>query len=69
MMAVEISPVASFQAGTPKPLFKLPFALDQTFGGYDVSPDGGRFLIASHSYSGPAAPISMVDNWTALLKK
>jgi eukaryotic-like serine/threonine-protein kinase len=69
LSAVEIAPGPSFQTGTSKPLFKLPFALDGTFGLYDVSPDGSRFLISTHSYSGPSAPISVVDNWTALLKK
>jgi hypothetical protein len=40
-MAVEVTTSAGFQAGTPKPMFKVPSGV--LF--WDVSPDGTRFLM------------------------
>jgi Tol biopolymer transport system component len=39
--AMEVNTSAGFRAGTPKPLFKVPEGV--TF--WDVTPDGGRFLM------------------------
>jgi dipeptidyl aminopeptidase/acylaminoacyl peptidase len=36
---------------------------------YDVSPDGQRFLVNVPAESTPAAPITLVVNWPAALKK
>jgi serine/threonine-protein kinase len=36
---------------------------------YDVSADGQRFLVAVPREQGSSAPLTLVQNWTALLKK
>jgi eukaryotic-like serine/threonine-protein kinase len=59
---------ASFEVGAVKPLF----ATRTTFGfrySYDVSPDGQRFLINTVPEQATSAPITVVLNWTAGLKK
>jgi hypothetical protein len=59
---------AGFEVGAVKPLFptRIVFA-----GGYqyDVSADGQRFLIDSAPEQATSAPITVVLNWTAGLKK
>ena len=67
MMAVEIGAGPKFQAGVPKALFATRLALgpNTTF---DVSKDG-RFLVPNQVEDPEAAPISVVINWTAGLKK
>jgi eukaryotic-like serine/threonine-protein kinase len=75
MMAVEVSTSPIFKAGIPRPLFQAPIWGGGTFHNvtrYDVTADGKRFLInrvtADAATSAPA-PITIVLNWTALLKK
>jgi Tol biopolymer transport system component len=75
MMAVEVSTSPTFKAGIPRPLFQAPIWGGGTFHNvtrYDVTADGKRFLInsvtADIATSAPA-PITIVLNWTALLKK
>jgi eukaryotic-like serine/threonine-protein kinase len=55
------------EVGAVTPLFDLPghsyFGWD-----YDVSPDGQRFLVIAHEQAA-SAPINLVVNWTAGLKK
>jgi hypothetical protein len=36
---------------------------------YDVSPDGQRFLILSTQDNAATTPITLVVNWTGLMKK
>ena len=36
---------------------------------YDVSPDGQHFLVNTVAEEGAPAPITLVVNWPALLKK
>ena len=77
MMAVEVNTNPVFKAGIPKALFQT--AILETSGApsrgifrYDVTADGKKFLINSmpRETSGQAAdPITLVLNWTALLKK
>jgi dipeptidyl aminopeptidase/acylaminoacyl peptidase len=73
MMSVEVSTGPVFRAGIPRALFQAPI-----WGGgtthhvtrYDVTADGKKFLI--NSVEGgvpPPSPITVVLNWTALLKK
>ena len=75
MMAVEVSTSPIFRAGIPRPLFPAPIWGGGTFHNvtrYDVTADGKRFLInsATADAATPApAPITIVLNWTALLKK
>jgi len=75
MMAVEVSTSPVFKVGIPRPLFQAPIWGGGTFHNvarYDVTADGKRFLInsvtADAATSAPA-PITIVLNWTALLKK
>jgi hypothetical protein len=49
--------------GAPHPLFKLPTS------GYDVSPDGQRFLVTVPSGEAGREEIRVVQNWTAGLKR
>jgi hypothetical protein len=75
MMAVEVSTSPIFKAGIPRPLFQAPIWGGGTFHNvarYDVTADGKRFLINSvtpDAAPSAPAPITVVLNWTALLKK
>jgi hypothetical protein len=66
LMAVDVVSGAKFQAGLPKSLFdaRLPGANNW----YDVSRDG-RFLIPVQLEQPANAPMTVVVNWTAGLKK
>jgi hypothetical protein len=58
---------SAFEVGVVRPLF------DTRRGGprsvYDVSPDGQRFLVNTLAEEAASAPITLVVNWPALLKK
>ncbi len=75
MMEVEVSTNPTFKAGTPRSLFPAPIWGGGTFHNvtrYDVTADGKRFLINSASADAATsapAPITIVLNWTTLLKK
>ena len=69
LMAASVNGKGSgFEVGGVKPLFatRIVFA-----GGYqyDVSADGQRFLINTIPEQATSAPITVVLNWTAGLKK
>jgi hypothetical protein len=66
-MAVDVNTSGVFQAGVPKPLFKVPAGV--LF--WDVTSDGKRFLMAAPSSAGVAtpSPFIVVLNWQAGLKK
>ena len=73
LMAVSIASGATFSAGTPQTLFQtriyglIPSSyLTQQ---YDVTPDGQRFLINVDATDTNAAPLTVVLDWTAGLKK
>ena len=72
LMSVEVSTTGSvFKPGIPKLLFEAPIfgGLSAPAGKYwDVSPDGKRFLINTVSEQN-AAPITVVLNWAAMLKR
>ncbi len=75
LMAVPIRGAATFEPGTPQALFELPLnppawiqgGVDQRV--YAPSSDGQRFLIGVPVAEGSSAPISVVLDWTATLKK
>lgn len=72
-MAVSIETAPAFSAGVPRALFQVPDSLPVGGGvgivdPFDVSPDGQRFLL-SPSTLNPSEPLSLIVNWTALLKK
>ena len=69
MMAVQVRTNSTkFEAGLPAPLFDSHFDTLNPFGWYDVARDG-RFLIPTVVEQSAAAPMTVVVNWTAGLKK
>jgi eukaryotic-like serine/threonine-protein kinase len=70
MMAVSVeSDAAGLKLGVPKPLFPAGLELDFAQRQYDVSADGKRFLLAQPPAERASAPITVIVNWPALLKK
>ena len=63
LMAVAIKGTSLFAAGTPRALFTANAQQNE----YEVSPDGQRFLV--HKRGGPVAPITVVVNWAAGLRR
>jgi Tol biopolymer transport system component len=63
MMAVDIQPGEDLKLGTPRALFSLPGGTQ----GWDVAPDGKRFLINVPVVETNAVPLNLVVNWTAQL--
>jgi Tol biopolymer transport system component len=67
MMAVSVRLGPTFQAGSPTALFSVrppPGRL-----GYDVSADGQRFLVNTATGDESSPPLTLIADWTALLKK
>lgn len=64
MMSVEVQTSPSFQAGNPKPLFEVRIP-NISFGQYDVSSDGERFLMNLPAGDQQMTPITLVTNWSA----
>ena len=70
LMAADVKPGATFEAGVPKLLFDTRVLTSTDFRNhYVVSADGQRFLINSIIEERGAIPISIVKNWTTLLKR
>ena len=67
MMAVDIDTSKGFQAGTPRRLFSAPTEALTT--GWDLAPDGKRFLFVAPPNAGRTVPFTVVLNWAAGLKK
>jgi serine/threonine protein kinase len=68
LIALDVKPGTSFEAGAPKTLFETHvLSLTDFRNHYAVSADGQRFLINSNSET-TATPVSVVVNWTADLK-
>ena len=70
-MAVPVTADTTFEAGIPKALFQTSFMgyITGGFEHYAVSPDGQRFLLNVPAGAATEAPITIVLNWPALLKK
>jgi Tol biopolymer transport system component len=67
IMEVDIDTSADFRAGTPRSLFAgLPSVLDY---GWDLAPDGKRFLFLATPGDGRTIPFTVMVNWAAALKK
>jgi len=61
---------AGFEVGAVKPLFATRIVAFTGVGyQYDVSADGQRFLVNTSPEQAASAPITVVLNWTAGLKK
>jgi hypothetical protein len=64
-MAVDVTAGAVFQAGTPKPFFKVQPGVTL----WDVTADGTRFLVAELLGQSAPAPFTVVLNWQEGLKR
>jgi hypothetical protein len=73
LMAVPIALTANGQTlevGVPVPLFRTRIVgIDLPRAQYAVAPDGQRFLINVIAEDATSSPITIVQNWTAALKK
>jgi len=70
-MAVELQEIGgSLQVRSIRPLFEMSQTL-AAYGAnqYDVSRDGSRFVVDSLDADQASAPLNLVVNWTAELKK
>jgi Tol biopolymer transport system component len=67
LMAVPVSVAPTFEVGKPAPLF--PIYAGPNGAVYDSAADGQRFLVATAPESSGSPPLTMLLNWTALLKK
>jgi Tol biopolymer transport system component len=69
LMAVEIKAGPGFEPGVPRVLFSLQVKSTDAGFQYDVSPDGKRFLVNTIAAEEQSNAITVVQNWTAELKK
>jgi eukaryotic-like serine/threonine-protein kinase len=76
LMAVEVKSgprdgrqEASFEAGSPRVLFEFRSGSVQPFRSYAVTADGQRFLLNTIVDESGGAPLTVVVNWTAGLKR
>jgi serine/threonine protein kinase/Tol biopolymer transport system component len=67
LMTVPVGLDGAFQAGRPAPLFAVQPIL--RISAYDVAPDGRRFLVKSPSGEQGSPPLTLLTDWTALLRK
>ncbi len=68
LMSAEVKAGATFEAGVPRLLFASP--MKSTLGThYDVSSDGQRFLINLAVGEESSRPITLIQNWTAGIKR
>jgi hypothetical protein len=65
-MALEVKTGSRLEAGAPKPLFDARLVAGA---GFDISPDGRRFLLANSLENTDRTPITVVVNWTGELKR
>jgi hypothetical protein len=64
LMAVEIDPGPTFRAGKPRLLFEGNYE-----SGYDVAPDGKRFMMVKASESATAPKLHVVLEWFDELRR
>jgi serine/threonine protein kinase len=76
VMAASVTPGASgLQIGVPQSLFRIPTLVDidplvaAASNPFVATSDGQRFLVAQRAHDPDAAPITVVVNWPALLKR
>jgi eukaryotic-like serine/threonine-protein kinase len=68
LMAVAVKAAATFEADSPRPLFETTLDTTQFRQTYAVSNDGKRFLLNAMIETS-APPLTVVQNWPALLKR
>ena len=70
IMAVSVSAGnGAFETSEPSPLFRVRTTRSFPAGSYDVSADGKRFFVVSPTEEQQAAPVHLVVNWTAGLRR
>jgi Tol biopolymer transport system component len=69
LMAAPVRSGESFEVGTPVSLFEFRAGTLQGFPTYTVTGDGQRFLINAVVETEPNAPLTVVVNWAAGVKK
>jgi Tol biopolymer transport system component len=69
LMAVEVKADPAFEAGSPRALFDIRIKAVLNGRTYDVAADGKRFLINAPVGEVTANPITLVQNWTAEIKR
>jgi serine/threonine-protein kinase len=71
LVAVPITTTPTFSVGTPRVLFEGPFRIDGPFRGYDVTPDGQRFVMVREvpQQPGRVSQMVLVQNWLEELKR
>jgi hypothetical protein len=67
-MSVEVRAQTNFDAGAPKALFATALK-NAPVPPYDVSSDGQRILLNRPISEETSPPITLVQNWTASLKR
>lgn len=69
LMAVGVETGGHFSAGTPVPLFEVG-SFGRRLNRYvsDVNADGQRFLVIRQLEDASMRPLTVVQNWTELLK-
>jgi len=62
---------ATLTVGRPQPLFEGQYGMTSPIRGYDVSPDGKRFLVVRRVTAPPEPPqqFVLVQNWFAELNR
>jgi eukaryotic-like serine/threonine-protein kinase len=63
LMAVDVEPGSVPRFGTPRELFRFPID------GYEVAPDGQKFVLASLGGGDPNKPMTLITGWPQLMKK
>jgi eukaryotic-like serine/threonine-protein kinase len=76
LISVPVRTSPTLELGAATPLFSLPRGStgpgafeNGTSSGFDVSPDGKRFLVVLREVVGDELPVSVVVNWTAEIEK
>jgi len=69
LMAIEVKPGRSFEASAPAPLFEFRAGGNLITPYYDVTRDGQKFLLSTIVETQPAAPLTVMVNWTAAYRK
>jgi Tol biopolymer transport system component len=68
LMVVPVKIGAAFEAETPRALFETTLPTTPLRQVYAAAPDGQRFLLAA-PVEAASSPMTIVENWTAVLKK
>jgi serine/threonine protein kinase/Tol biopolymer transport system component len=68
LMAVSVTTAAAFSQGIPQELFETRMIEDRSWG-FDVSPDGRRFVVSVEAGASTPAPVHIVLGWLAAARR